>query len=1096
MNCDLTLDAEALQSAFVSPDDPQAQKLLNSIVRYSASLRGTRPFWNGRRANLETYVRGIRSPDVFKTFSAADYHWDSLHRCYGDQVYHRWNNGTPAERINLSRQQLRDNPHIAAYHFHRRFLAMMECIIKPKFKVTDWWNRYEFQGRGSSHNHGFMWTKDGPFLAVDDLESRRAFAQFWGVYVSGILPVNVDRALEERTAMSLPPENDQNTLRQLDMLVNPLQRHICTPSYCLRLRKGAPPDSEPECRFWAPWVLQEEPTVDKNRNPAHWMFSPVRNDDHLNSYVRIITMAWKANTDFAPCTGSQAVINYLGKYCTKEEKKTTTYMELVKQLLPFINSDKPLLSLVSKTMNKLVGERDWSSQEVMHVLLNIPLQQGSRDVVTLDCRPNQDSQAIQFNEDGEVVLKGSSKLQKYLNRPEELEGLTFFVYLTRYDWKKCTERPKAKPRLINYFPRYDIEKTPEDYARVKMMLHHPFRGEVNNLLSTPTQEYMDWTSAYRHCCDAHGSTHLYFNTDGFGDPVEIVEQDDMWELFEDDEENDLFWAELAAQRPGRDGAELEDPEALGKRDIDRAFDWSQFIDEHQVFPTWLAEMKEAYPKALEVDYASQSMVDSLSLKQRQAYDLVVNQALQHARHKASMLTVPRPRQLLYHLDGRAGTGKSFTIHCISGQLQQQLPVNPVQRAAPTGVAAHGINGRTLHSLFRLPISTNKLVPLSPGTLRSLQATLKDCTTLIIDEKSMLSLSVLAFLDQRLRQIFPRVDMPFGGIDIGLWGDFFQLPPVKAKALYNDEALSNQYDILGQALYKLFDRTVELDLVMRQQGDDPEQQKFRDALEGLRHNDITQDHWRLLATRVQGNLSAAEIATFDNALRIYGKKKDVNAYNHEKMRDLGVPVKQIKAQHTGTGAAEADWEKGGNLHKTLPLCLGARVMLTENLWTERGLVNGALGTVKGFHWQEGADLEKDIPTILVAFDSYDGPLLEDFEGGIRAVPIAPSKREFAINNVACTRTQVPLTVAWAITVHKAQGITADKIVTNIAEKDHVVGLTYVAISRVKKLTALLFEEPFDYSRFRSAKASKTETMRLADYARRLPQHISIAVPGSD
>jgi ATP-dependent exoDNAse (exonuclease V) alpha subunit len=211
-----------------------------------------------------------------------------------------------------------------------------------------------------------------------------------------------------------------------------------------------------------------------------------------------------------------------------------------------------------------------------------------------------------------------------------------------------------------------------------------------------------------------------------------------------------------------------------------------------------------------------------------------------------------------------------------------------------------------------------------------------------------------------------------------------------------------------------------------------------------------------------------------------------------MRDLGVPVKQIKAHHTGTGAVEADWEKGGNLHKTLPICLGARVMLTENLWTERGLVNGALGTVKGLHWSEGADLEKDVPTILIEFDGYDGPLLEDFEGG-RVVPIAPSKREFAINNVACTRTQVPLTIAWAITVHKAQGITADKIVTNIAEKDHVVGLTYVAISRVKALKGLLFEEPFDYSRFRSGKTSKTEMMRLADYARRLPQHVPVAVP---
>ena len=68
--------------------------------------------------------------------------------------------------------------------------------------------------------------------------------------------------------------------------------------------------------------------------------------------------------------------------------------------------------------------------------------------------------------------------------------------------------------------------------------------------------------------------------------------------------------------------------------------------------------------------------------------------------------------------------------------------------------------------------------------------------------------------------------------------------------------------------------------------------------------------------------------------------------------------------------------------------------------------------------------------------------------------------------------------------------------NIVEKDHVIGLTYVAVSRVKKLTGLLFEEPFDYSRFRSIRASKTETMRLADYARRLLQHIPIVVPELD
>jgi ATP-dependent exoDNAse (exonuclease V) alpha subunit len=121
--------------------------------------------------------------------------------------------------------------------------------------------------------------------------------------------------------------------------------------------------------------------------------------------------------------------------------------------------------------------------------------------------------------------------------------------------------------------------------------------------------------------------------------------------------------------------------------------------------------------------------------------------------------------------------------------------------------------------------------------------------------------------------------------------------------------------------------------------------------------------------------------------------------------------------------------------------------------------------------------------LVAFNNYNGLLLEDFKGSICSVLIAPSKKEFTINNVAYICIQIPLIVAWAITIHKVQGITADKIVTNIIEKDHVIGLTYVAVSRVKKLTGLLFEEPFDYSQFCSIRASKTETMRLADYAHR-------------
>ena len=970
----------------------------------------------------------------------------------------------------------------------------MDTVIKPKFNIEDWWNRYEFQSRGSSHNHGFVWVKEGmsPQIDVNDEASRREFAEYWSPHSSGCLPINVDRSQEQRTPMSLPPELDENTIRQLDMLVALLQRHVCTDTYCLRIPKGAKSDAPKECRFWSPWALRLFAVVDKSRNPKHWMFQPIRNDDRTNAYNRLITMVWKANTDFTPVSGSEAMASYLSKYVTKWEKESTTYLQLVRDILPHLNSAKPLLSLVAKTMNKLHGERDWSSQEIFHILMDISFQSGSREVLSLDCRPNQRTQPIEL-ENGEVTANGTTRLQKYIARPADhpdIENVTFFQFLTLYEYKKYTLRPRAKPRLINYFPTYDPDKDSdkEDYTRVKMMLHHPFR-DVEDLLVTDDNQgvFNNWHTAFQNCLTHHTHADLI---DGMR-KVPIIDDDDFETPADEAPENELDWAEFARQRPGQAG-QLEDADALGNREIDRAFDWTSIEKHPDATPFWLQEVKAANPMSLDVDYESQSTVEKLTLKQRQAYDIAMDQVALRVHNEAH--NMPPPKPLRMHLDGKAGTGKSFYIHLVSAHLQQKYSNNVVVRAAPTGVAAHGIMGRTIHSLFRLPTSTDKFQPLARNTLASLQASLRGLMVLIIDEKSMMSLMLLSFLDQRLRQIFTaRQNDEFGGVDIILCGDFFQLPPVASNALYNNLPLKNTYDVSGQTLYQLFDQTIELNLIMRQQGNDPESEAFRAALEGLRNNDVKIDDWKLLTSRVKSTLPADEVAMFDDALRIYGKKVDVNEYNHIKMRDMGVPVKQIKALHSGTGAEAASWDQGANLHRSLPLCFGARVMLTENSWTECGLVNGALGYVRGFQWPEGADIEKTLPTVLIEFDHYDGPVLYEDR---RLVAIPPSKREFTLNNIVCTREQLPVTIAWAVTVHKAQGITAEKIVTNIAQKDHVVGLSYVAISRVRTLRGLLFEEPFDFSRFKTKAPSKTETMRLADYAKRLPQHVAVVVPAID
>ncbi|KAJ5783506.1 uncharacterized protein N7518_009183 [Penicillium psychrosexuale] len=143
------------------------------------------------------------------------------------------------------------------------------------------------------------------------------------------------------------------------------------------------------------------------------------------------------------------------------------------------------------------------------------------------------------------------------------------------------------------------------------------------------------------------------------------------------------------------------------------------------------------------------------------------------------------------------------------------------------------------------------------------------------------------------------------------------------------------------------------------------------------------------------------------------------------------------------------------------------MLLENLWTERGLYNGSFGTGEDIVWPPGTvDPRREPPSaILVRFDEYTGR-------GIRpeissAVPIVRSTREFFLGTIQCTRTQFPVMLAYAITVHKSQGISVDRAVLNISERLHSSGLHYVAVSRVRTLRGILFEESFNLDRIQSA-----------------------------
>ena len=419
--------------------------------------------------------------------------------------------------------------------------------------------------------------------------------------------------------------------------------------------------------------------------------------------------------------------------------------------------------------------------------------------------------------------------------------------------------------------------------------------------------------------------------------------------------------------------------------------------------------------------------------------------------------------------------------------------SPIVRAAPTGVASNQIQGQTMHSLFQLPIDRGKFRPLAdnPGNLQTLQSTFRGIHYLVLDEKSMLGLYHLGWIDQRLREIFPsRSNQYWGGISVILMGDFFQLPPVGAKSLISQDFQNFKPDEYpGYNAYRTLSKSILLTTIQRQQGEG--QAKFRTALSELRFMNVSMHSWEVLTSRCAVNLNLQEVQSFANAVRLYPQNKQVSGYNNKHLLRIEKAVIVLEAVHEGTGAKDAEDTIAGNLTPVLKLCVGYRVMLTRNLWSEKGLVNGAQGTVFDMSWANGVtDPRATLPeVIMVVFDHYTGPpftmpdgsVLQ--KGGKLVVPILPVEHDFQVQGGDCSREQFPLVVSYAITVHKSQGITLARAVCDLSTPDFTLGLSYVAVSRVKSLEGMMFDAPFDRARVFKENPVAGMRLRVEDLERR-------------
>jgi len=367
------------------------------------------------------------------------------------------------------------------------------------------------------------------------------------------------------------------------------------------------------------------------------------------------------------------------------------------------------------------------------------------------------------------------------------------------------------------------------------------------------------------------------------------------------------------------------------------------------------------------------------------------------------------------LTGEPGSGKTYTIH----QYVEYLHARKIHPAitASTGIAATHIHGITIHAWSGIGIK-KKLTSYELDALSSNQYLVKrlqNTSVLIIDEVSMVDAITLDTVDEVCREI-RRSNEPFGGMQVVFVGDFFQLPPV---AKNGDSA---PFAFTAKVWQRM--SLVVCYLSEQHRQDDGEYLEF---LTAFRKRTLNETHTELLQDRICNETDAPEGLT-----KLYSHNVDVDTLNHGELSKLNETERLFSMMSKGKEYLVASLKKGCLSPESLVLKVGAKVMCTKNNPRE-GFVNGTLGEVIGFG------------------DSNGFPIIQTLHG--KELVIEPMEWTVEDNGkIKASISQIPLRLAWAITIHKSQGMSLDGALMDLSNVFEF-GQGYVALSRVRALSGL-------------------------------------------
>ncbi|MEW8561119.1 MAG: DUF6570 domain-containing protein [Candidatus Thiodiazotropha sp.] len=983
------------------------QHLLKNSYMFMKNIRGTCAYWKDVLYNLLAMIKNLGCPTFFLTLSANDYHWPEL-----------------ANILKVSLRDLPDavqkNPLVTALYFERRWRALLKHVLKgkdaPLGDIENYFGRVEFQQRGSPHIHFFVWVKNAPSLYTSNASTLVSF-------------------INSTISTTIP---DKDHYPSLHKLVKQLQIHSHRPS-CRRRNK---------CRFNFPYepcnYTKILTALDVLQSKKFYATRRTKNDIMVNAYNPTILLHWQANMDIQMIDGPVGIAYYVCSYVCKAEPDTlkAALSETLKNF-EMSSSNPGLRSRLSKIGFCILKHRTLSAQEAAYRIGHLQLVWYSKPIVkVVAVTPENTYRRLKSKFELEQLSSNSTDIFEnniidyYYARPLALRNISLFSFARSWIVRKkisgqslsyklhlketlfCQQR--SKPAVVRITKP---AKGTDDYFYSILLLFYPH--ESSEMLLTP------FTSAK----DAFIAKHEQFNRTALNIGYRMEDIDSVIASMH------LYNIEADSLVAPNTVENNTEPLLVESAELLSNFVTSTLND-----------------NTTSTENSTMSAVD-ISLTEQQWHSFSSGSSQTSYHEHCSKLTRDQRNVLKYlqkkgdgdtfhiFVTGPGGVGKSFLIKVLVQYLtlftSRVSGIVPVAVLAPTGVAAFNIQGQTIHSSLRIPVQhgySASYIELSARSLQTLRSAFQNIHTVLIDEVSMVSSVMLEHIHLRLQAI-KNNDLAFGGLNIILVGDFFQLRPVRG-----------QFAFKHSNLWPLF-RPFFLNENVRQNQDIP----FSQLLNRIRLGHFSSDDIDLLKTR----LVPAD-AVDHSIFHIYPTRECVRQHNNKIQNTLSAPQMIYNAIHyfsendmeankeiTNMSCIPDDDRDAGGLPSTLTFSVGTRVMLLRNLCVAYGLINGAQGYVTDFQVNT---IENKIDCIYVVFDNKDS-----IPAGVKrldeSVPVPVYRQEFLFSGRYIIREMFPLVPSWAATIHKVQGLTLSGAAVCIDDSIFQHGQAYVALSRVQNLNQL-------------------------------------------